>query len=209
MKSDSIAQLAKALSMAQGEMKPAKMDSVNPFLKNKYADLGSVIEAARPALTKNGLSFSQFVETSNGGVTVETLLMHASGEWLSTAITMPLGEEKGRSLVQNAGSIITYLRRYSLSTILGIYADEDIDGGEKKPAPKAAVVQVAQSQPTMALETAQAVTNSQGVKYGEIPVETLAHMANSITKELAKDHTPEDLENYRYKLSAIQTILAQ
>jgi len=209
MKSDSIAQLAKALSMAQGEMKPAKMDSFNPFLKNRYADLGSVIEAARPALTKNGLSFSQFVETSNGGVTVETLLMHASGEWLSTAITMPLGEEKGRSLVQNAGSIITYLRRYSLSAILGIYADEDIDGGEKKPAPKAAVVQAAQSQPTMALETAQAVTNSQGVKYGEIPVETLAHMANSITKELAKDHTPEDLENYRYKLSAIQTILAQ
>jgi hypothetical protein len=135
-KSESIAQLATALSSAQAEMLPAKMSSTNPFLKNKYADLGEIIQAARPALAKNGLAFTQLPTTTDGKLAVETILMHKSGEWLSSIIELPLGDEKGRSLAQNAGSIITYLRRYSLAAILGIYADEDVDGNNPKLAPK-------------------------------------------------------------------------
>ena len=54
-KSESIKELAGALSKAQGAMTAAKMDSVNPFFKSKYADLGSVIQASKSTLAANGL----------------------------------------------------------------------------------------------------------------------------------------------------------
>jgi len=139
-KSETIGNLAEALSKAQGEIDAAKMNSVNPFLKNRYADLGSVIEAARPALAKHGLSFSQMIGGDAQNVVLETVLMHASGEYISQQVSLPVGEEKGRSLAQNVGAIVTYLRRYSLSAMLGIYADEDTDGQQtesKKQQPQA------------------------------------------------------------------------
>lgn len=134
-KSETIASLAKALSLAQGEMKPAAMNATNPFLKNRYADLGSIIEAARPVMTKNGLTFTQLVYRDETGIGVETVLMHASGEWISSRLSVEVGEERGKSTAQVAGSVITYLRRYALAAILGIYADEDTDGNshEKQP----------------------------------------------------------------------------
>lgn len=55
-KSESIKELAAALSKAQAQLKPAAMNATNPFLKNRYADLGAVIEAARPVLEANGLA---------------------------------------------------------------------------------------------------------------------------------------------------------
>lgn len=140
--------LSAALVKAQGEFLPAKFNATNPFLKNRYADLGSVIEASKEVLSRNGLAVSQGVYGVGGEVGVETLLVHSSGQWISTKVSMPIGEEKGKSAAQVAGSIVTYLRRYSLAAILGIYADEDNDGNaptEKsatkaaaKPAPKAA-----------------------------------------------------------------------
>lgn len=136
-KSESIAALAQALCKAQSEIKPAQMNSINPFLKNRYADLGAVIEAARAPLSKNGLGYTQLVSGDGKTIAVETVLVHFSGEWMSDTISLPVGEEKGRSLAQGAGSIITYLRRYSLAALLGIYSDEDSDGGQAaKPAPK-------------------------------------------------------------------------
>lgn len=132
--SESIKELAAALAKAQGAMNAAKMDAVNPFLKNHYADLGSVILAARQPMSANGLSFTQMPSISEGAVTVTTLLLHSSGEWIESAITLPLGESRGLSLAQSMGAIITYLRRYSLSAILGIYADEDTDGNESNKA---------------------------------------------------------------------------
>lgn len=132
--SDSIANLALALSKAQGEMPAAQMNATNPFLKNKYADLGSVIETAKPVLAKYGLSVVQLPIGDGGKIGVETILMHESGEWVSNELTLEVADEKGKSAAQVAGSIISYLRRYSLSAALGIYADEDTDGN--KPQPK-------------------------------------------------------------------------
>lgn len=126
--SDSIGNLAKALAAAQGEMKPAALNSVNPFLKNKYADLGAVIEAVRQPMAKHGLSWSQHPTLTENGIDVETFILHESGEWMSSNISLPFGEERGKSSAQVAGSIITYLRRYALSSIFGVYADEDTDG---------------------------------------------------------------------------------
>ena len=126
-KSDHIDQLAKALSAVQKQVKPVAFNAVNPFLKNKYADLGAVIEACKQALCDNGFAVTQLA-TNDGGIGVETVLMHESGQWISSTISLPLGDEKGKSLAQVAGSIITYLRRYALAAIVGLYADEDGDG---------------------------------------------------------------------------------
>jgi hypothetical protein len=211
MKSDSIAHLAAALSKAQAEIRPAAFNAVNPFLKNKYADLGSIIETAREPMRKHGLSVSQQVIGDGTNIGITTTLMHDTGEWLENTVTLPLGEERGKSQAQVAGSIITYLRRYSLAAVLGIYSDEDGDGS---PAPAQAVKPAAQRQPApaaqptngngsapMTLEEALAVTNSEGARYGDLPTDTLAVMANAISK--AKEHKPE----HDKKLLAIQTIL--
>lgn len=149
-RSEDIGQLAAALAAAQGKMKPAGMNAVNPFLKNTYADLGAVIEAIRPILADNGLSFTQLPETGDGTVTLETVIMHASGQWISSVQAVSVDAEKGLSSAQITGKAITYLRRYALSAMFGVYADKDDDGNEHvdpetgeirprrlQPAPKA------------------------------------------------------------------------
>lgn len=124
-KSDSIAALADALSKAQAEMTSAKKDMANPFFKSKYADLASVREAIREPFGKYGLAVSQMPETKDGQVIVHSLLMHSSGEWVTTELTMtPV-----KSDPQGVGSCITYARRYALAAIAGI-APEDDDGNE-------------------------------------------------------------------------------
>lgn len=125
--SESIAHLAAALSQFQGKVAAVPFDSINPFLKNKYASLGSMIETARPVLSECGLAVSQIVVSYDGLVGVETVLMHSSGEWLSNTAALPAHDEKGKSGAQVAGSIVTYLRRYGYAAVLGLYAEEDTD----------------------------------------------------------------------------------
>jgi len=124
-KSESIKELATALNAAQATLQVAKKGSQNPYFKSKYADLLSVWDAARPALTENGLSVSQIGETdSEGRAYLETILLHTSGEWIKGKL--PLMMEKPSPQAQ--GSAITYARRYSLSAILGLCTEEDDDG---------------------------------------------------------------------------------
>ena len=127
-KSESITHLATALALAQAEMPIAVFDATNPFLKSKYASLGAVIQASRPILAKHKLSLIQFPISDAAGIGVESILAHESGEFVAERILIPLTEEKGKSKVQSAGSTLTYLRRYSWASILGMYSDEDSDG---------------------------------------------------------------------------------
>ena len=124
-KSESIANLATALAMAQMNIKGAIKDSNNPFFKSKYADLSSVVEAIRPAFGQCGLSYIQRVEPSDRDeVRVETILLHASGEWLSCGV---LNLPVSKADAQGYGSALTYARRYSLAAACGV-APEDDDG---------------------------------------------------------------------------------
>ena len=124
--SELINELAAALSKAQGEMQAAIKDKVNPFFKSKYADLGSIWDAARPVLGKHGLCIMQTTELNNekNQVIMVTTLAHTSGHWMKSYI--PLNPAKNDS--QGMGAAITYLRRYSLSAIVGVVCDEDDDG---------------------------------------------------------------------------------
>jgi hypothetical protein len=127
-KSETTKLLFTALSKAQSEMKAVGFDAVNPFLKNKYATLGALIEAARPILARHGLAIVQMPVNEGNLVGVETMITHESGEYVSNRFVMPMGDEKGKSLAQVAGSIITYQRRYALGAFLNAYGDEDTDG---------------------------------------------------------------------------------
>lgn len=121
-KSESLNELATALSKAQGEMSVAKKDTTNTFFKSKYADLSSVWEAARIPLSKNGLSVVQTTNPTDGkSVELVTTLMHSSGQWIEgTTVMIPTKQDP-----QGMGSCITYMRRYALSAILGISQDDD------------------------------------------------------------------------------------
>lgn len=173
-KSETIVKLAGAMSKAQAEMPAVKMNAVNPFLKNKYADLGAVIETSRPVLARHGLAVVQTPVSDGDKIGVTTIITHESGEWMEDTIMLDIGEEKGKSRAQVAGSVITYLRRYSLSAILGMYADEDTDASAPKPTAKPA-----QSSAPMTIEAARAMKDAQGHLYGEKTVEQLTTIINT------------------------------
>jgi len=120
-KSDSIKSLAIAMNKAQAEMGGASKGKTNPFFKQKYADLGSVVQAVKEPFTNNGLSYVQFPIEEGGRIGIETILMHESGEWLSNSFTVQLTKQDA----QGAGSAITYCRRYSLQSIAGIPSEDD------------------------------------------------------------------------------------
>jgi hypothetical protein len=140
LKSETIGKLADALAKAQAEIEPAKMNSRNPFLKNKYADLSSVVDSFKGPLSKHGLSFVQMVtapeDDSTGVIELTTLLMHSSGEWLQSTMSMRWEKGKGQTIQQSIGVAISYARRYSLSAMLGIVSDEDTDGSVADVKPK-------------------------------------------------------------------------
>jgi len=122
-KSESIAELAGALAKAQGEMAAAKKDSTNPFYHSRYADLAQIVEAIRKPLSDNGLAISQLIQPDAEAAVVETILMHQSGEWLSSIIQL----KPVKTDPQGIGSALTYARRYALGAIVGLATEEDDD----------------------------------------------------------------------------------
>lgn len=143
--SSEIGELAAALAAAQGELEPATKNAQNPMLRNKYADLASCYEACRKVLPQKGLAVSQIcMPCDKGMVRVKTVLMHTSGQWISSECTLEAVGNKGVNGAQAAGSAITYARRYGLSAIVGLVADEDDDGCNAGPNQKERVQQTRQ-----------------------------------------------------------------
>lgn len=145
-KSETIAELAKAMAAAQAEIENASKNAANPHFRSKYADLAEVLNTVRPVMSKNGISISQFPAFDGGIASVETIVMHTSGEWMSGISSAPVTKQDA----QGVGSALTYLRRYSLAAIAGIAQEDDdansaVGGNQRKqqaqqqaPAPKAA-----------------------------------------------------------------------
>lgn len=120
-KSDSIANLSKALVMFQAKELSVKKEATNPFFKNKYASLSQIIEAVQAPLAECGLAILQLPAGSNQ---LETILIHESGEYISETYEM----KPAKADPQGVGSAITYQRRYALGAILCLNIDEDDDG---------------------------------------------------------------------------------
>ena len=125
-----------ALAKAQGAMRTAKKDSVNPHFKSKYADAGEVWSVWQEVGPAHGLAVLQRPMDANPGfLKMGLTLLHESGEERDCgAVTMKLGQDTP----QGYGSAMTYAGRY-LMKALGITSDEDDDGNAASaPAKKAA-----------------------------------------------------------------------
>ena len=131
IRSESIKELAVALCKAQSELDKAKKSSTNPHFRSKFANLESVIDASREALTKNGLSTAQLVGSNNGGqTTLTTILMHSSGEYLESTVVLATT----KTGPQEIGSCLTYYKRYCLTAIIGLAdTDDDAESTEGRP----------------------------------------------------------------------------
>lgn len=128
--SEHIGQLALSLSKAQGMITGALKDSANPFFKSKYADISSVWDACRAALSQHELAVVQTTSGDVSNITVITTLIHSSGEWISGSLTI----KPSKPDAQGVGSVITYARRYGLSAIVGISQIDDDGNSASKVA---------------------------------------------------------------------------
>jgi hypothetical protein len=125
-------ELAKALVKAQSSMNHAAKDAKNPHFKSSYSSLVSVIDAIRPHLAGNGLAFIQKTHDAEGGVCVETVLIHESGQELSFGrLFVPATKQDA----QGYGSALSYAKRYSLQAGLGIASEDDDGNAAVKSAP--------------------------------------------------------------------------
>ena len=134
--SDQIDALAAALASAQGEIENASKNSANPHFRSRYADLAEIINTVRPVFSKHGLSVVQSPSYDGGVVTVTTLLMHKSGQWIRDNASAPASKLDA----QGVGSATTYLRRYSLAAFAGIAQEDDDGNAASKPAKAAPAV---------------------------------------------------------------------
>lgn len=133
--SEQIGELAKALAAAHAAIKPPSKGKTAKLgtYSYKYADLADVIESYREPLSKNGLAISQTMGLDDGTMVLATLLLHSSGQWLRSEYPIAAYAKP-----QEQGSAITYARRYAVTALLGIAAEDDDDGaaaqaGEAKP----------------------------------------------------------------------------
>lgn len=122
LQSENIAELSAALAKAQSTLKAATFNKTNPHYKNKYADLAAVLEAIRKPLADNGLSITQTPEVYPDKFILVTTLRHSTGQWIAGEYPLP-----ANATPQQLGSALTYARRYSLSSMVCIAADEDDD----------------------------------------------------------------------------------
>ena len=131
--SEQINEIAGALAKAQSAMGHAVKDRTNPHMRNKYATLAAVIDAARPHLSAQGVCIVQSATLADDRVAVVTLLAHSSGQWLRATTSLPptaLSTKGATGLdAQSVGSTITYAKRYGLMAMLGISAEDEDDDG--------------------------------------------------------------------------------
>lgn len=144
-------ELASAMAKAQGVMKPAMKESLNPAFHSKYADMASVWAACREALSANGLTVWQDVTNTEHGVAVVTRVVHTSGQWVEFGpLTVPLSKHDAHGV----GSATSYAKRYALSAAVGVVAsDEDDDatqgqGRQSKAQPNRSPQQPPPPRPT-------------------------------------------------------------
>ena len=128
----------------------------------RYTDLDTIASKIRPLLAKYGLGYMQPIETVGDTMFMRTRVFHKSGEYIETDIVLNAVSGKQMNAIQQMGAAITYMRRYSLCSVLGITSDEDTDGAEKKEAPGTQNKQPVKPQPTK--QVTKPVPNTQGKK---------------------------------------------
>lgn len=194
-KSESIKNLAIALSKFQSEVENPKNTADNPFYHSKYAPLQDVLNTVRPLLSKHGLSVIQSPAGDGQSVSITTLLIHESGEWIEFD---PLVLKAEKMTPQGAGSAITYGRRYALSAVLGISSEDDDDGNSLETS------QQAQKQQRKQLTDKQvkrlyAIANSAGVSVEDVKRVLMRDYNKTQAADLTKQEYDEICERLQKK----------
>lgn len=143
-----INELAAALMLVQNQV--GNLPKTAKGYGYDYTPLDAVTDALREPLAENGLSYVQMPSNIEGflGIALTTCLMHVSGQWIKDTMIMPIPELAKGNEAQAYGAGLTYARRYALTAMFGIAADEDTDattrpgpkdsGAKKAPSSKAA-----------------------------------------------------------------------
>lgn len=194
--SEKINELAIALSTFQGEVEPIKKDAKNPFLKNKYASLEALIEGTKNILKKYNLSVSQLIE--EGSLT--TMLMHGSGQYIYSTMSLKEGDGKGLSASQIQGVSITYARRYAYSAILGLATEEDTDGSLSSANPSPVRQPSPQPKKTLDEQIAEGVVENLTHDFPDVPKSSNTHFCEIHNKPL-KDRG-KGIWDHRAKLNS-------
>lgn len=191
-KSETIGKLADALAKAQADVTGAAKDSENPHFKSKYADLASIWDACRVALSKNGLAVVQLAESDGDRATVVTVLTHASGEWMKGRITLrPMKAD-----AQGIGSALTYGRRYGLAAMVGVAPEDDDGNAASREQPgKAPAVRAVAAKPA-ANGSRDATFHRDRMKgaarkWSGVPVEDVRGVCMEVAKKIGATLTQE------------------
>jgi len=132
--SESIVKITEAFLSAQKKIDSAIKDAKNPHFGNTFASHKAVIDACKDKLNAEEITILQPIE----GMTVETVLIHVSGEWFSSSTPIVSKDEHNP---QALGSAITYAKRYGLQSMVLLPAEDDDGAQASKPSPKSAVPQ--------------------------------------------------------------------
>lgn len=137
-KSEQINEIAFALAQFQGEIEDAPRDAQG--FGYKYATLGAVLSLVRPLLSKYEMAIVQSPKRDGNRIAVETTILHKSGQWISETLSFDMPEpilnsqgKKKNTDAQDCGSIISYIRRYSITAMLGITQIDDDAAAPEQP----------------------------------------------------------------------------
>lgn len=132
--SESNQSISKALVAAWGSIETPKHNT-NVTVKTKtggsyefsYTDLEGIFDALKAVYKENGIAVLQtpktFFQDGSLVLSVETMLLHETGEWVKSEPLSVLASNN----MQDLGGQITYMKRYSLSAISGISTEKDDD----------------------------------------------------------------------------------
>ena len=202
--SEQINELAKALAAAQGEIQVAAFDKTNPHFGSDYATLASVWESCRKPLSKHGLAVIQSIGHSEVGVLVESMLVHISGQFVRSRLTLMPRDKSPQSV----GSASTYARRYSLMALVGVApgdeSDDDGNAAQGTPQPRPqAPAPVKPVQPVAPVKTKKSLFD-EIMKIAEQlnAVSELPNLSQEWFKKEAKELTVKELETFLENMQA-------
>ena len=136
-RSEQINELAAALAKAQGKFSPVVRSATNPTLGNRYATLDGVIDAIRKPLAEESLSYVQLIGRRDEHITLTTMLMHESGQYIQTEADInSLAGNRAVNDMEALGATLTYMKKYQLSAFLGLNTERDDDGNAATTKPK-------------------------------------------------------------------------
>ena len=192
--SQSTVALDEAMAKAQSQIQTAVKDKINPAFRSRYADLASVWDACRDALTSNGVFVSQWpIHSDDNRLHIITRLAY-KGEWIKAHFSIPVLKQDAHGY----GSSLTYAKRMSLAACVGVVADDDDDGnaaaGKSGPSAKPAFVKPGSVHPDRSHsepDTA-AITGTAGVpKNGKAK-----ELYETLIREMEQAKTAESLKEW-------------